>query len=111
MRSTVIPQEDISKVKEVIAKFDEFLENRKGIKFDPNLGDDQVQGIHSVLYLRAVNEVAETLCFIKHLLECEEEEFISKVTDKGKHTIEEVYRGVMMSALGDMLNDKLGEEN
>ena len=106
MENLVIPKEDTQKIKEVIEKVKEFKENHKGLKPSLSEATDQLQRIHTILYLEMTRDLLKSAGTLEHLLECSKEEFIAYITNDGAHSIDEVETNLMLSIMLEMATNK-----
>ena len=105
MQNTVLPESEVTLVKEAISKVDEIIKNHENL--EPNLeeSNNQLIRIHTMLYLNMVKDFVSTANALKTLLECSEEEFTKKITKDGKMTVDEAEKNLMMNMLMDLITN------
>lgn len=103
-RNKMLPKENVAKAKEVIAKIKEYAETHAHVTPNIEGASDPLQRIHTVLYLDMVNDIVKTALALESLLNSTEDEFIDKITNGRKMTIEEVDRRVIVNMVLDLLN-------
>ena len=103
MKNTMIPQEDVAKLKEVVEKVDEYIKNHKNLSPTIEGAENRLQRIHTILYLELTKDLISSAKGLEALLNDDEEEFIKSITNDGEMTVEEVERSLMMNVLMEML--------
>lgn len=106
MENLVIPKEETQKIKEVIEKVKEFQENYKGLKPSLSEATDQLQRIHTILYLEMARDLIKSAKTLEHIMECSKEEFIAYITNDGAHSIDEVETNLMLTVMLEMASKK-----
>lgn len=104
MKNTMIPQEDVTKLKEVVEKVREYVNNHAELKPTFEGTNDRLQIIHTILYLELSRDLVKSAKGLEILLECSEEEFIKNITDDGR-TLEEVERTLVMNVIMDSITE------
>lgn len=69
-----------------------------------------LEKVHTLHFLRAIDELREALGYINALLEMPEEEFEKLVTDDGKKSLEEVEMKLMFSMMMKMAEAKMNRD-
>ena len=69
-----------------------------------------LEKVHTLHFLRAIDELREALGFINALLEMPEEEFEKLVTDDGKKSLEDVEMKLMFSMMMKMAEAKMNRD-
>lgn len=69
-----------------------------------------LEKVHTLHFLRAMDELREALGFIHALLEMPEEEFEKLVTDDGKNSLEEVEMKLMFSMMMKMAEAQMNRD-
>ena len=105
MFNTIVPKEEVESIQKVIDQFKEYTNKHEMIT--PNMMDmdNKLHVVHTIMYLETLRDIAKSVGIMKSLLEIPEEEFLSTITDDGKHTVEEVYRRLIFEAAMSMAAD------
>lgn len=102
MKNTMIPEEEMAKIRKVIEASNNLLENHNALT--PNIDvNDSVMRVHTLLYLEVVKDLMKTSKLLEALFEMDREKFIAMVTDDNKRDIRTVEREMMMSMLVDLM--------
>ena len=104
-KNTIIPKEDVEKVKEIIEKVNGYLDCHAELTPSMDNATDPLLRIHTVLYLDMMKDIIRSAKALEFLLDCNEEDFVKSITEDGKRTIEEVDKKVMFNMLMEILTD------
>ena len=105
MFNTIVPKEEVESIQKVIDQFKEYTNKHEMIAPNMKSMDNKLHVIHTIMYLETLRDIAKSLCIMESLLEIPEEEFLSTITDDGKHTVEEVYRRLIFESAMSMAAD------
>lgn len=67
----------------------------------------QLERVHSLYFLKAIDNLREAVVTLEALLDLPEEEFEKLATDEGKRTLDETEFKLMMSMMMDMAEHKM----
>ena len=105
MFNTIVPKEEVESIQKVIDQFKEYTNKHEIIAPNMKSMDNKLHVIHTIMYLETLRDIAKSLGIMQSLLEVSEEEFLSTITDEGKHTIEEVYRRLILESVMSIAAD------
>ena len=105
MFNTIIPKEEVESIQKVIDQFKEYTDKHEMITPDMKSMDNKLHMIHTITYLETLRDIAKAVGIMKSLLEIPEEEFLSTITNDGKHTVEEVYRRMIIESVMSIVED------
>ena len=105
MFNTIVPNEDTENMQKVIDQFKEHTDKHEMITPNMKSMDNKLHVIHTIMYLDTLRDIAKSLCIMESLLEVSEEEFLSTITDEGKHTVEGVYRRLILESVMSIAAD------
>ena len=105
MFNTIVPKEEVESIQKVIDQFKEYTDKHGVIAPNMKSMDNKLHVIHTIMYLETLRDIAKSVGIMKSLLEIPEEEFLSTITDDGKHTVEEVYRRMIIESVMSIVAD------
>ena len=105
MFNTIVPKEEVESIQKVIDQFKEYTDKHEMITPNTMNMDNKLHVIHTIMYLETLRDIAKSLGIMQSLLEIPEEEFLSTIIDGGKHTVEEVYRQMVLKSVISMAAD------
>ena len=105
MKSPIIPEEELNKLKEVLEEVKEFMEIHSSLSPRVDMDSTDIEKIHAFMYLDLLGDFIKKAKMLTELLELSEEEFVKTATKDGKYSTEEVLSMVMNKILLDMLSD------
>ena len=105
MFNTIVPKEEVESIQKVIDQFKEYTDKHEMITPNMMNMDNKLHVIHTIMYLETLRDIAKSVGIMKSLLEVSEEEFLSTITDDGKHTVEEVYRRMIIESVMSIVAD------
>ena len=99
MTNKIIPEAEVLAVKKVIEAFEELKEiHKRTIPIFKGI-EDNLDRLHSLIYLHAIKDLVEISGVLKGLLEDSREDFEKTITNNGEREVEEVLLKVMISEL------------
>lgn len=105
MKNRMLPESELRILGELFEKVDKLVENHESTSLTPEkvANASDIEQIHIVMYMDLLKDLILATRTIKDLLEIGEEEFIEAMTDKGKRSLTEVKRVMMMKMITDMI--------
>ena len=99
MTNKIIPEAEVLAVKKVIEAVEELAEIHKCTNPILNGSEDNLDRLHTLIYLHAIKDLVEASGALKGLLEDSREDFEKNITNNGDREVEEVLLKVMLSEL------------
>ena len=101
MKNPIIPEAEVTAVKKVIEAVEELKEIHKLHQPIFDNGEDDLDRLHTLVYLHFVKDLIERGLILKELIEVSREDFEKTATNNGEREVFEVLRNATLSELLD----------
>ena len=103
MKNPILPEQEVEAVKKLIEGMDEVWKAHKDFRPNLNAPCNELERIHTIVYLEALKDAMRGLSALKTMIECSEGEFEAIATLHGKYDVHDVLLHKMATMMAEDL--------